>query len=143
MSGHVLLQGIFPTQGCSLCLLCLLHLQAGSLPLTPPRSPFRLCLLYIWHRPFLASRVAQSVRNPPAMLETWVRFLGQEDPLEKEMATHSSILAWEIPKDRGGWQATVHRVARVGHDLALSFSFLSFFLVLTHMSVLLCTLLPC
>ena len=37
------------------------------------------------------------VKNPPAMQETWVRSLGQEDPLEKEMATHSSILAWEIP----------------------------------------------
>ena len=36
------------------------------------------------------------VKNPPAMQETWVQFLGQEDPLEKEMATHSSILAWEI-----------------------------------------------
>ena len=35
------------------------------------------------------------VKNPPAMQETWVRSLGQEDPLEKEMATHSSILAWE------------------------------------------------
>ena len=37
------------------------------------------------------------VKNPPAMQETWVRSLGQEDPLEKEMATHSSILAWETP----------------------------------------------
>ena len=37
------------------------------------------------------------VNNPPAMQETWVRSLGQEDPLEKEMATHSSVLAWEIP----------------------------------------------
>ena len=44
-----------------------------------------------------ASLVAQSVKNPPAMQETRVQFLGQEDPLEKEMATHSSILAWEIP----------------------------------------------
>ena len=43
--------------------------------------------------------------------ETWVRPLGQEDPLEYEMATHSSILAWRIPKDRGVWQAAVHRVA--------------------------------
>ena len=43
-----------------------------------------------------ASIVAQSVKNLPAMQETWVRFLGQEDPLEKEMATHSSILAWRI-----------------------------------------------
>ena len=37
------------------------------------------------------------VKNPPVMRETWVRALGQEDPLEKEMATHSSILAWRIP----------------------------------------------
>ena len=48
--------------------------------------------------PFLgASLVAQTVKNPPAMLETWVRSLGWEDSLEKEMATHSSILAWRIP----------------------------------------------
>ena len=44
-----------------------------------------------------ASLVAQLVKNLPAMQETQVRFFGQEDPLEKEMATHSSILAWEIP----------------------------------------------
>ena len=41
--------------------------------------------------------VAQLVKNLPAMWETWVRSLGWEDPLEKEMATHSSILAWRIP----------------------------------------------
>ena len=45
----------------------------------------------------LASLVAQIVKNPPAMQETRVWLLGQEDPLEKEMATHSSILAWRIP----------------------------------------------
>ena len=44
-----------------------------------------------------ASLVAQMVKNLPAMQETWVRFLGREDPLEKGMATHSSIFAWEIP----------------------------------------------
>ena len=44
-----------------------------------------------------ASLVAQMVKNPPAMWETWVRSLGQEDLLEKGMATHSSILAWKIP----------------------------------------------
>ena len=44
-----------------------------------------------------ASLVSQLVKNLPAMWETWVRFLGWEDPLEKEMATHSSILAWKIP----------------------------------------------
>ena len=42
-------------------------------------------------------RVAQLVKNPPAMQETWVQFLGWEDPLEKGKATHSSILAWTIP----------------------------------------------
>ena len=46
---------------------------------------------------FGASLVAQLVKNPPAMRETWVRSLGGEDPLEKEKATHSSILAWRIP----------------------------------------------
>ena len=44
-----------------------------------------------------ASLIAQLIKNLPAMQETQVRFLGQEDPLEKEMATHSSILAWRIP----------------------------------------------
>ena len=47
------------------------------------------------------------VKNLPAMKETWVQFLGQEDILEKEMATHSSILAWRIPwtKEPGGLQS--------------------------------------
>ena len=44
-----------------------------------------------------ASLLAQTVKNLPAMWETWVQSLGREDPLEKEMATHSSILAWRIP----------------------------------------------
>ena len=48
-------------------------------------------LQYSW-----ASLVAQLVKNPPAMWETWVRSLGREDPLEKGKATHSSILAWRI-----------------------------------------------
>ena len=52
------------------------------------------------------SLVAQLVKNPPAMQDMWVQSLGQEDPLEKEMATHSSILAWEIPstEEPGGLQ---------------------------------------
>ena len=45
-----------------------------------------------------ASLMAQTVKNLPAMQETWVRSLGREDPLEKEMETHSSILAWRIPR---------------------------------------------
>ena len=51
------------------------------------------------------------------MQETWVQSLNQEDPLEKEMATHSSIPCLENPMDRGAWQATVHGVSRVGHTL--------------------------
>ena len=52
------------------------------------------------------------VKNPPAMQETWVQFLGREDPLEEGTATHSSILAWRIPMDRGAWRATDHGVAK-------------------------------
>ena len=51
--------------------------------------------------PLQYSLVAQIVKNPPAMWETWVQSLGWEDSLEKGMATHSSILAWRIPMDRG------------------------------------------
>ena len=51
-----------------------------------------------------ASLVAQFVKTPPAMWETWVPFLGWEAPLEEGMATHSSILAWRIPMDRGALQ---------------------------------------
>ena len=56
--------------------------------------------------------VAQMVKNLPAMQETWVQSPGWEDTLEEVMATHCSILAWRIPKDRGAWWATVHRVAK-------------------------------
>ena len=60
------------------------------------------------------SLVAQMVKNLPAMQETWVRSLGQEDPLEKEMATHSSILAWGVPwtEEPGGLLSVG---CRVGH----------------------------
>ena len=67
--------------------------------------------------------VAQTVKRLPAMWETWVRSLGQEDPLEKEMATHSSTLAWKIP-----WMGEPGRLQsmgsqRVGHDWATSLHF--------------------
>ena len=64
----------------------------------------------------LTSLVAQMVKCPPTMWETWLRSLGQEDPLEKEMATHSSTLAWEIPRTEecGGLQPTGSQ--RVGHN---------------------------
>ena len=55
--------------------------------------------------------VAQTVKRPPAMRETWVRPLGWEDPPEKEMATHSMNHVI-LPMDRGAWWATVHGVAK-------------------------------
>ena len=60
--------------------------------------------------------LTQMVKNIPAMWETWVRSLGWEGPLEKEMATHSSVLAWRIPwtEEPGGLQPTGSQ--RVGHD---------------------------
>src|SRR5574338_585392 len=64
-------------------------------------------LQYSW-----ASLVVQLVKCPPAMWETWVQSLGWEDPLEEDMATHSSIPAWRIPMDRGAWWATVHGEAK-------------------------------
>ena len=75
---------------------------------------FRLC-----HLPLLTwdkSLVDQMVKSLPAMQENWVRSLSQEDPLEKGMATHSSILAWRIPwaeKPGGLWSMGLQRV---GHD---------------------------
>ena len=65
---------------------------------------------------FWASLVAQTGKNPPAMQETWVQSPGWEDPLEKGMATHSSILAWRIPwtsRSLAGCNSWGHRV---GHD---------------------------
>ena len=56
------------------------------------------------------SLVAQSVKNLPAMQETWVQSLGWENPLEKEMATHSNILAWKIP-----WTEEPGRLQSMGH----------------------------
>ena len=63
-----------------------------------------ICLCNIFIHVYIyiqASLVAQLVKNPPVIRETWVQSLGWEDPLEEGMATHSSILAWRIPMDRG------------------------------------------
>ena len=62
-------------------------------------------------RKLIGKCVTQTVKNSPAMQETWVHSLGWEDTLEEGMATHSSILAWKIPMDRCAWQAIV----RGGH----------------------------
>ena len=65
-----------------------------------------------------ASQVAQLVKNLPAVQETQVRSLGGEDPPEKEMATHSSILAWKIPGTEEPGRLQSIGSQRVGHDLA-------------------------
>ena len=62
---------------------------------------------------YSASLVPQMVKNLPAVWETWARSLGGEDPLEEGVVTHSSILAWRMPVDRGAWRATVHVVAKI------------------------------
>ena len=73
-------------------------------------------LLISYSLTFWASLVAQSVKNLPAVQETRVQSLGWEDPLEKEMATHSSILSWKISwtEEPGGLQSMASQ--RVGHD---------------------------
>ena len=70
------------------------------------RERVRYPLQYSW-----ASLLAQLVKSPPAMWETWVPSLGWEDPLEKGKATHSSILSWRIP-----WNVQTMGSQRVGHD---------------------------
>jgi len=60
--------------------------------------------------------VIQIVKNPPAVQETWVQFLSQEDLLEKRMATHSKCSCLENSMDRGAWWAVVHGSQRVRHD---------------------------
>ena len=60
-----------------------------------------------------ASLVAQTLKNLPAIQETWVQSLGWEGPLEEGMSTHSSVLAWIIPMDRVAWRATVYGVAKI------------------------------
>ena len=62
------------------------------------------------------SLVVQMVKSLPAMQETQVQSLGQEDPLEKEMATHSSILAWRIPKMEEPGRLHSTELQRVGHE---------------------------
>ena len=58
------------------------------------------------------------VKNPPAMQKMWVQSLGLQDPLEKDMATHSSILAWKIPWTEEPGELQSMGSQRVGHDLA-------------------------
>ena len=68
----------------------------------------------------ISSLVAQTVKCLPTMQETWVRSLGQEDSLEKEMATHSSIFAWKIPWMENPGRLQAMGSQRVEHDWATS-----------------------
>ena len=72
-----------------------------------------------------ASLVVQRLKRLPAMWKTWVRSLGREDPLEKEMSTHSSILAWRIPwmEELGGLQSTGHKESDMTERLHFHFHF--------------------
>ena len=92
---------------------------SGALSLIPDQGT--KILQASWHKPKkMSSLVAWSVKNPPAMWETWVQSLGWEDPLEKGMVILSSILCWKIPwTEDSGRLHTVHRVSRVGHNLAM------------------------
>ena len=76
---------------------------------TPTRFEGSKTLLWV-------SLVTQKVKNMPAMQETWVQSLGWEDPLQKEMATHSSILAWKIPWPEEPGRLQSMGSQRVGHD---------------------------
>ena len=64
--------------------------------------------------------MAQVIKNPSAMRETWVRSLGWVDLLEEGLATHSSILAWKIPMDRGARQAAVRGITELDRTKKLS-----------------------
>ena len=81
----------------------------GSIPGlgSSPGEEIGYPLQYSW-----AFMVAKTVKNLPAVQETWVQSMGWEDPLEEGMATHSSILAWRIPMDRGAWRAAVHGLTK-------------------------------
>ena len=86
--------------------------------------------------PLMRSRVAQRLKRLPAMWETWVQSLGWEDPLGKEMATHSSILAWRIPwmEEPSGLQSTGSQ--RVGNNRATSLHFTSLHSPLSSISLM-------
>jgi len=92
--------GDFPDPGIEPYLLCLLHWQAGSLPLMPPEGV---------EVGFLGG---SDGKKSACNVEDLVRPMDWEDPLEEGMATHSSVLAWRIPMDRVDWWATVHRVRK-------------------------------
>ena len=120
---HSLLQGIFLTQGLNprLCVSCIgrrvlyrwHHLGRLSFP-------YHIYIYIVYVYSSWVSLVAQTVKHLPIMRETWVRSLGQEDPLEKEMATHPSIHAWKIPWTEEPGRLQSMGSQRAGHDSATS-----------------------
>ena len=106
-------------------LMWLKILIRGNYPGLPGWALNTIINVLIWERGRLDGHtlVAQLVKNLPAVQETWVQSLSQEDPLEKEMATHSSILAWRIPgteEPDGLPSMGLHRVRHDWRDLAAS-----------------------
>ena len=77
-------------------------------------------LQYSW-----ASLVVQTVKNPPEIQEIWIGSMGWEDPLEEGMATHSRVLAWRIPMDRGAGMLQSMGLQRVRHDWAMKYNTVS------------------
>ena len=125
MDSLSLLQQIFPTQE---LIRGLLHWRRILFQLSYQRSPVFTaedkCMGNIFkanYNKYIASLVAQRVRHLPAVQETWVQSLGQEDPLEKELATHSSTLAWKIPCTEEPCRIQSMGLQRVGHDLSFTF----------------------
>ena len=125
MGCHFLLQGIFPTQGSNLGLLyCRQTLYRPE----PLERSYYICeyisqILTEDRRPITyiyTSVVAQMVKRLSIMRETWVRSLGQEDPLEKEMAVRSSTTAWKIPWTEEPGRLQSMGSQRVRHDWATS-----------------------
>ena len=94
-----------------------LQLPSGNMPSGPVSFRKVNFIPLLWGgRDSCTSLVAQTVKNLPAMPETQVQALGWKEPLKEEMATHSSIFAWEIPwtEEPGGLQSM--RLQRIGHD---------------------------
>ena len=124
------------------CLSCVLRLSPNNIHIHGSISTVLVILsnsCIIFHGIISLSLVAQMVRCLSAMLETWVRSLGQEDPLKKEMATHSSILAWKIPwieepgrlQSMGLQRIRQHWVTLLFHDMCIKIC--SFHLwIMTH-----------
>ena len=121
---HLGTQDTWPAAGPD-SFICFIHWASASDytgKRNAPAHPFPSCLGLPHNKfenhclQFWASLLAQTVKNLPAMRETWVRSLGWEDPLEEGMATHSSILAWRIPwiEEPGGLLSMGSQ--RVGHD---------------------------